>query len=104
MAKAADVVAGVEGVPPAAQVALHPGAEIHRRAGGNADIAQIAGAIAGGDVQAAAEGDGQMGIVAADADLFPIDVVGALGGPGLLVVKGDVVVDPVADGLYSGPA
>ena len=50
------VVAGVEGVPAAAEVDLEPGAEVHRVGlRRDADVAEVAGAVAGRDVQAAAE-------------------------------------------------
>src|SRR5207245_160024 len=50
------VVARVEGVPMAAEIDLEPGAEIHRLVHGlDADIAEIARAIARRDVHAAAE-------------------------------------------------
>ena len=53
-----DVVPGVEGVPAAAEVGLEPGAEVHRQGGrGDADVAEVAGRVAGRDVQAAAERD-----------------------------------------------
>ena len=44
---------------------------------GNADVAEIAGAIARGDVHAAAERDGEMGEVAAYADAFAHRIAGA---------------------------
>ena len=67
-ADARHVVARVEGVPAAAEIGLEPAGEIHRRVGRrHADVAEIAGAIARRDVHAAAEGDGEMGEVAAHA-------------------------------------
>src|SRR5579862_8918357 len=52
------VVAGVEGVQGRPQISLEPSREVHRRRVlGNADVAEITGAITGGDVHAAAEGD-----------------------------------------------
>src|SRR5262249_9419274 len=54
-ADAGNVVPGIERVPPAAEIDLEPGAEIHRlRLGDNADVAEIAGAITRRDVHAAA--------------------------------------------------
>ena len=71
------VVAGVERVPAPAQKDFEPGAEVHRRrVGRNADVAEIAGAIARRDVHAAAERDRQMGEIAADADALAQPVGG----------------------------
>ena len=55
-ADAREVVAGVEGVPAAAEIDFEPALEIHRRrVGRHADVAEIAGAIARRNVHAAAE-------------------------------------------------
>src|SRR5450432_1805861 len=52
------IVPGVQGKPPPAEIDLEPGAEIHRRGiDRHADIAEITGAIARGNVHAAAERD-----------------------------------------------
>ena len=71
-ADARGVVAGVEGEPAAVEPDLEPGAEVHgivdRR---DADVAEIAGAVARGDVHAAAERDREVGEVAADAGRGP---------------------------------
>ena len=61
-------MAGVEGVPAAAEIDLEPGAEIHRlRLGRHADVAEIAGAVARRDVHAAAQRDREVREVAAHA-------------------------------------
>src|SRR3712207_4130539 len=63
-----NVVARIERVPAAAEIDLEPGAEIHRSVDRpHADIAEIARAVAGRDVHAAAEGNGEMSEIAADA-------------------------------------
>src|SRR5438046_1851556 len=60
-ADAGRVVAGVEGPPAVAEVDFEPRAEIHRtRNGRDADVAEVAGGVARGDVHAAAEGDRQV--------------------------------------------
>src|SRR4051794_19924015 len=63
------VVPRVKSVPAAVQVDFEPGAEIHRRRiAGDADIAEIAGAIPRRDIHAAAQRDREVGEVAADTD------------------------------------
>src|SRR6186997_1598832 len=55
------VVAGIKGVPLAAEVRLEPGAEVHWSIGWrHADVAQVPCAVASGDIAVAAKGDRQM--------------------------------------------
>ena len=62
------VVARIERVPPALEIGLEPAREIHGRIGRRqADVGDVAGAVARRDVQAAAERDRQMRVVAANA-------------------------------------
>src|SRR5438552_3047562 len=59
------VVPRVEGVPPPAKIGLKPAGEIHwavRR--WHADVPEVAGAIAGRNVHAAAERDGEVRVIA----------------------------------------
>src|ERR1700741_5431748 len=66
-----NVVARIESVPAAADIGLEPASKIsggiRRR---HADIPEVAGAIARGNVHAAAERDGKMRVVAANALAF----------------------------------
>ena len=79
-ADAGMVVARVHRVPAPVEKDLAPGAEIHGvDVDRNADVAEIAGAIAGGDVHAAAQRDGETGEVAADADALVHGIAGATG-------------------------
>src|ERR1039458_10838950 len=64
------------------------------------DALPISGAVSRRDVHAAAEGDGEMRVVAADALPFVESFRGATGGAGILVVKGNMVMDVIADGLH----
>ena len=81
-ADARRVVARVEDMPPAAEIDLHPGGEIHARPRfGLADLADVAGAVARRDVERPAEGDGEMGEVAADAALLAIGFRGGARRP-----------------------
>src|SRR5512135_277957 len=95
----------VEGVPLAVEPRLEPGAEIHgiwgRR---HPNITQIAGAIARGNIQASAEGDGEVGEVAADAGSFRVRLPGRQVRPRLRIVKVEVLVNKIADGLDPSPA
>ena len=62
------VVARVEGVPLAAEIGFEPGCEVAGCIGWwHASVAEVAGAIASRDVEGAAEGDGQVGVIAAHA-------------------------------------
>jgi hypothetical protein len=71
------VVAGVEGVPAPAQPNLEPSTEIHRVGHGrHADVTKVACAVARRDVHAPAEGDRQVGEVAADAGAVEEATVG----------------------------
>src|SRR5207248_1878572 len=99
-----DLVAGVEGIPLSAQVSLKPRAEIHR-AGRyrHADVAQIAGAISSRDVQAAAEGDRQVHVIAADACPLSINPQGRSIGLRLRIIEADMLANEVADRFDSGP-
>jgi len=103
-ANAGLVVAGVEGPPATFEVDLEPGAEVHGKDYGNANVSQIAGGVACRDVEGAAEGDCEVLEVAADADAFREDVESRLGGPRVLIVEPYFAVDPVADGLDAAPA
>ena len=62
------VVAGIEGPPFASQEHLHPRGEVPRRMRLRlTDVAQISGAVAGRNVHAATQRDGEMGKIAADS-------------------------------------
>ena len=99
------VVARIEGVPAAAEIDFDPCRKIHGRVRRRkADVGNIASAIARRDVQAAAEGNGQMRVVAANAVALYVCCVRSSGGAGVLVAEGHVVVHEIADGLHPRPA
>src|SRR5262249_8232045 len=78
-------------IPATAEIDLDPGTEIHRLGlGRNADVAEMAGAIARRDVHAAAQRDRQVGKVAAHPAALDHDVGGGPGGAGVLVAETDV--------------
>jgi hypothetical protein len=99
------VVAGIAGPPLAAEVDFEPGGKIHWIGDcGDADVAEVAGDVAGGNAQGPQERDAEVHEVAADALLVVKNVVGGFGGVGESISEGDVIVHPVDDGLHSGPA
>ena len=102
---AGSVVTGVKGVPLAAQERFEPGAEVHRiRRQWHADVAQITGTVTGRNVQAAAEGDRQVHVIAADAHPLAIDLQRGPIVPGSLIVETNVVMNEVANSLDARPA
>ena len=104
-ADAGFVVAGVEGPPAIPEIDFEPGAEIHGAGnGGNADVAEVTGDVAGGDVHAAAEGDGQMREIAADPEALAIAFGSGARVAGELVTELDVVVDEITNRLHPAPA
>ena len=87
---------GVERVPFAVEEDLEPGGEIHRRRiGRHADVAEIAVHVARRNVHAAAERDGQMREVAADADPLLMRLRRGAGRARIAVAEGQAVVDIV---------
>src|SRR5215213_9064236 len=99
------VVARIEGAPVPAEIGFEPAGEIAYGPGfRRTDVAEIAGAIARRNVHAAAERDGEMGVIAADALAFRVSLPRRPGGARVLVSEGDVTVDEVANRLNSGPA
>ena len=100
-----DVISRIERMPCAAEINFEPTGKVHgsvRR--GRADIAKVAGAIARGDVHAAAKRDGKVRIVAADADTFIKGFPGGPRGSGLVIIKCDMVMNEVTDALNKLPA
>jgi hypothetical protein len=101
-ADAGMIVTRVFRVPAPGQKDLEPGAEIHWiNIDRNADVAEIAGGVAGRDVQAAAECDGEMGEVPADADAFMHGVAGATSWARVGITEPDFGVNEIADRLHT---
>src|SRR5664279_4006190 len=104
-ADARRVVAGVKSVPAAVEEGLEPGREIHRPIGRwLADVTEVAGAVASRNIHAPAEGNGEMGIVAADTDLLvqSLHCRARLGG--VLIPEADMAMNIVADRLNAAPS
>ena len=96
----------VHRVPTLIEEDLEPSAEIHRiDVDRNADVAEIAGAIAGGNVHAAAERNREMSEVAADADTFVHGITGGKGWARVGITEPDFRVNKIANRPYtSSPA
>ena len=98
------VVARVKGVPTVAQINFNPSGKIHGRVGrGEADVGDVTGAIARRDVQATAEGDCKMRVVAANTAAFLVCFERRSGGAGVLIAENYVIVHEVADSLHPRP-
>jgi hypothetical protein len=104
-ADARHVVARVKDVPLATDIGFEPGGKIHRRIGDrHTDIAEVTGAIARRDIQATAEGDREVGIIAAHAGAIAERLPRGPAGAGVFVAKSDVLVDVVAHRLDPAPS
>src|SRR5271165_1776829 len=101
-AHAGMVVTRVFRVPAPSEKDLEPGAEIHWiDVDRNADVTEIAGAVAGRDVHAAAKREGEMGEVAADADAFMHGVAGATSWARVGITEPNLRVNEIADRLHT---
>jgi hypothetical protein len=101
-ADAGMVMARIDTVPTAIEKDFSQAAEIHRIGiNRNADVAEIAGAIPGGNVHASAERDGEMREVAAHANAFVHGVARAAGGPRIRITEPDLRVHEIANCLHT---
>src|SRR4051812_19936428 len=92
-------------MPSPPEIHLEPSAKIHRIWDRwDADVPEVASAVAGSDVQAAAERDGKVREITADAALLSECTPRALGRVGVLVPETDMVVHVVTDCLHPSPA
>src|SRR6266581_1880701 len=100
-----DVVARIEGVPVAADIGLKPAGKVSRRVGRrHTDITEIASAISRRNVHAAAERDGKVRVVAADALALVEYLPRRHGRPRVLVTEQDMAVNEIANCLDPRPA
>ncbi len=98
---AGHVVPRIEGMPVAVHVRLEPRGKVHRAIRRQrADVAEVAGAVARGNVHAPAEGDREMRVVAADALPLREHLPRRSRRAGVRVVERDVVMHVVANGLH----
>src|ERR1700732_4691234 len=99
------IVPGVKGEPATIQEHLVPRAEIHRGwIGWNADVAEVARAVAGRDVHASGKRHGKMGEIPADAAAFLVALRRGAVPPGMVVAEFNAAVGVVADRLRPLPA
>src|SRR5712691_11908832 len=99
------VVPRIKSIPAATEVNFHPGGKIHGAIGGrNADVAKIPGAVACWNIHTAAESNGEVGIVAADAGALVEGVKGRFREARILIPERDVVMDVIADRLHTRPS
>ena len=99
------IVTRIESVPAFPEIDLHPSRKVHWRVRGREpDIADIAGAISCGDVEAAAERDCEVGEVPANAAPLFVGLRRCAGRTGMFVAECEMVMDKVANGLNARPA
>src|SRR6266480_4638819 len=98
------IVPWIKSIPPPAEIRLEPAGEIHRGIGRwDADVAEIAGAIACRNVHAATERDGEVRVVATHTLAFIERLPGGFGRARMLVAESDVAMDEIADRLDARP-
>ena len=86
------IVARIKRVPPAAEIDFDPRGKIHGRVRwGKADVGNVTGAIARRDVEAPAESDRKMRVVAANPAALFVGFVRCPGGAGVLIAEGYVI-------------
>src|SRR3954462_10943140 len=98
-------VASIKRPPTILQIDFEPGAEIH--GGGlfrNSDIAEISGGVASGNVEGAAESDGQVLKIAADTSALGEDIQRRLRRTGVLVAECYLPIYPATDCVYAVPS
>ena len=104
-ANARCVMARIASPPPAAQIHLKPGAEIHRAGDWrNPNVPEIARGIACGDVHGAAQCDRKVLEVAAYALFLDRDIERRFGGTGKLIPERDFGMHPIEDRLHARPS
>jgi hypothetical protein len=84
-------VTGIESVPTSAKERFKPSAEVHWCwIRWYFDVSQISGAIPGGDIEAAAQRDGEVGKIATDAALLGKCLLRSPCRAGMFVAECDV--------------
>ena len=96
-------VACVKVDPSASKKDLIPCAEISGTAKRLTDVPDVAGDIARWNIHAASKCNGEVLEIAADPNSLDEDIRGGLGRSGGVVVKGDLVMHPIADGYRPFP-
>jgi hypothetical protein len=95
---------GIKDVSLARQVNFEPSAEVHRRrVRGDADVAEVSRAVAGGEIETA-EGNREMSEIAADAAALVVSIPCGPERTCMLVPEFEAVMNVIADGLNPSPA
>jgi len=98
-------VSRVKSIPATTYEGLKPRTEIHWRGiCRHSNIPEIAGAIACGNIEAAAESDREVRKISANALTLLKGSHGAPSGIRVLIIEGDVAMDKVANRLDSLPS
>src|SRR5271168_270105 len=98
-------MSSVKGVPSSLQEDLKPSAEVHRiGVTRDANITEITRGVAGGDIHAAAQGNRQMGKIAADANPLAKTIERGAIGASFLIIESEMAMDKVANRLNPLPA
>ncbi len=99
------IMARVEDEPPSIEKDFEPSVVIHwSRVRRHAYVAQKPIGVTRWNVHAAAQSDGEMGEVAANAHPLLIGFIGGAGGAGILIAERQMVADEIADRLNPSPA
>src|SRR5215472_4162623 len=99
------VVPSVKGIPPAADIGFKPRGKIRDTVGWRSPhVAQVTRTIARWNVQTAAKGDGEVRVVATDSCARVEGSPGRHGVVRILIIKGDTLMNIVADRLNARPS
>src|ERR1700738_3886747 len=92
-------------MPVPAKIGFKPGAEIHWIGiSRDANITQIARGVARGDIHAAAQGNREMGKIAADANPLAKTIQRRAIGASFQVIEAEMAMDEVANSLHPCPS
>src|ERR1700722_13554291 len=95
----------VKGIPSSLQEDLKPSAKVHRiRIRRDTNITQITRGVACGDIHAAAQGNRQMGKIAADTNPLAKPIERGAIGASFLIIESEMAMDKVANRLNPLPA
>src|SRR6516162_3496541 len=98
------IMTRVESEPTAIEKDFEPSIIIHRsRIRRHTDVAQKPICVTRRNVHAAAEGDREMGEIAANTDALLIGLIGGARSASMLIAKSQMVADEIADRLNPAP-
>jgi|SRR5580692_1582657 hypothetical protein len=89
---------GIKGMPVPAKIGFEPGTEIHWIGiSRNANITQIARAVARGDIHSAAQGNCKVGKIAADANALAKTIQSGAIGASFQIIEAEMAMDEIAN-------